>query len=247
MERLGFFANLAKMPCYTCFRFKANNDFHQPLSSTSNPRPTRQRYAIPRTRYCIPCGVKLNKFKPRQEIKAGGQSQAICSYCYRFNRKPIRSWRGYWSCPKCEAEADLLADFGPWIRIFQALFAIVILALACSGRAVPRSSHLTHGAWRWVFTISLVSVYCWFGKVEMTDRKLKDLCTIVACVISFVVRTKDADGGSGCTFFMPAELGGFLGWTAVVVGLLWEGAHHLYKGGFDRIAIALTVMSAFQT
>ena len=49
------------------------------------------------------------------------------------------------------------------------------------------------------------------------------------------------------TFFLPIELVGFLGWTAVVVGLILEATHPIYKGQFDRIAIALTVMSALQT
>lgn len=39
---------------------------------------------------------------------------------------------------------------------------------------------------------------------------------------------------------------GLLGWTAVVVGLIWEGTHPLYQGEFDKIAIALTVMSFFE-
>jgi len=48
------------------------------------------------------------------------------------------------------------------------------------------------------------------------------------------------------TFFLPIELVGFLGWIAVVIGLLWEATHPIYKGEFDHIAIALTVMSTIE-
>jgi len=56
-----------------------------------------------------------------------------------------------------------------------------------------------------------------------------------------------SDRDDDYTFFLPIELGGFLGWASVVVGLIMEATHPIYKGEFDRIAIALTVMSAIQT
>ena len=46
---------------------------------------------------------------------------------------------------------------------------------------------------------------------------------------------------------LPIELLGVLGWLGVVVSMVWEGTHPLYKGEFDRIAIALTVMSGFES
>lgn len=235
MEREYAFPTGQK-PCYTCLRVRYNGAFHDPsvasrgyaTGSTQTSPPFGQRY-------CIPCGVKNKKFKPGEPINAGGVQQAICKHCKRFNHRPVQSYvvRSGWACPKCDAEVSFLQSQGPVLRLAQAIFAIIIFALACSGRAVPRSSHLTHGTWRWVFTMSL------------------DLFTIGACVNSWFFRSTAMDKGSSVrdddyTFFLPIEVLGFLGWAAVVVGLIWEALHPLYKNEFDRIAIALTVMSAFQ-
>lgn len=144
-------------PCYTCLQIKGHTAFHDPSGNRTYPSANPgQLNTVIGTRYCIPCGVKEKKFKPGEQIIAGGHTQAICKHCKRLNTKPVSTWRAGWACPKCNAEVDLLLSTGPIVRLAQAAFAIIIFALACSGQAVPRSSHLTHGTWRWVFTISLV-------------------------------------------------------------------------------------------
>jgi hypothetical protein len=80
---------------------------------------------------------------------------------------------------------------------------------------------------------------------------MQDLFTIGACFISWLFRrsrrhdiytSRDDDH----TFSLPIELLGMLGWLGVVISLVWEGTHPLYKGEFDKIAVALTVMSGFE-
>lgn len=167
MERRGAFP-VNQKPCYTCLQIKSHSAFHDTPSNrtytSTNPNPSQINPEMG-TRYCIPCGIKEKKFKPGEEINAGGQTQAVCKHCRRFNRKPVScTRRNGWSCPKCNAEVDLLLNGGPLVRLAQAIFAIIIFALACAGRAVPRSSQITHGTWRWIFTVSLVGdvdlIYC---------------------------------------------------------------------------------------
>ena len=84
-----------------------------------------------------------------------------------------------------------------------------------------------------------------------TDKYTQDLFTIGACVISWLFRkARQASGKTyrddDHTFSLPIELLGVLGWLGVVISLAWEGTHPLYEGEFDRIAVALTVMSAIE-
>lgn len=84
-----------------------------------------------------------------------------------------------------------------------------------------------------------------------TDKYTQDLFTIGACAISWVFRNSRVSGGKTSrdddhTFSLPIELLGVLGWLGVIISMVWEGTHPLYKGEFDRIAVALTVMSTFE-
>lgn len=154
-ERDGGFP-VGKKPCYSCYRVKDNNKFHTVAVIQTTGGAASD--GLIGTRYCISCGVKEKKFKPGEAITTANETQAICKHCKRFNKKPIRSSvvRSGWACPRCDAEVVFLQSTGLFMRFIQTVFAIVIFALSCSGRAVPRSSHLTNTTWRWIITISVV-------------------------------------------------------------------------------------------
>ena len=161
IERQGRLTNNQK-PCYTCLQMMHHTKFHDPnaSSSTSGTTATTPKPPTPPigSRYCIKCGLKNNKFKPGQGITSAGQTSAICKHCKRFQRKPVetQTLRQGYACRSCDREVIYLQENGPILRFVQAVFAVVIFALACSGKAVPRSSHMSHGTWRWIYTISLV-------------------------------------------------------------------------------------------
>jgi len=172
-ERDGGFHG-SKKPCYTCYRIKDNNKFHAGAVIQTTGAPASD--GLIGIRYCVACGVKDKKFKPGEAIIAGGETQAICKHCKRFNRRPIRSSvvRSGWACPRCDAEVSFLQNTGLFMRFIQTVFAIVIFALSCSGRAVPRSSHMTSTTWRWILTISLVcalsyDMWCLSGVATLTE------------------------------------------------------------------------------
>jgi len=154
-ERNGDFDD-GRKPCYVCYRVKDNSKFH--LAATTAAATTTPADGHIGTRYCIACGVKEKKFKPGEQINAGGQTHAICKHCKRYNKKPVNSWivRSGWACPRCDREVNFLLSAGIFMRFVQAVFAIVMFALSCSGHAIPRSSHFNNRAWRWIFTVSLV-------------------------------------------------------------------------------------------
>ena len=157
IERQGRLTNNQK-PCYTCVRMMNYTKFHDPNASKSTTTAKSTTPVIVGSRYCINCGLKNDKFQPGQGIVSAGQAAAICKHCKRFQKKPIESYtlRPGYACRSCDREVVYLQENGPIIRFIQALFAVVIFALACSGKAVPRSSHISHGTWRWIYTISIV-------------------------------------------------------------------------------------------
>jgi hypothetical protein len=137
--------------------------FHDPNAAkyTSGGTTTTTKPITPLTvgsRYCINCGLKNDKFQPGQSIVSAGQTSAICKHCKRFQKKPIESYtlRAGYACQSCDSEVIYLQKNGPILRLMQAILAVVIFALACSGKAVPRSSRVNHSTWRWIYTISLV-------------------------------------------------------------------------------------------
>ena len=167
IERQGRLANNQK-PCYTCLQMMPYTKFHDPNASTATtPKPPTPPIG---SRYCIKCGLKNNKFKPGQGITSEGQTTAICKHCKRFQKKPIetQTLRQGYACQSCDYEVIYLQARGPILRFVQAVFAVIIFALACSGRAVPRSSHTSHGTWRWIYTISLVRSLVFL--VQMFER-----------------------------------------------------------------------------
>lgn len=167
IERQGRLTNNQK-PCYTCLRMMHHTKFHDPNASrsTAGNSTTATKPATPAFgfRYCIKCGLKENKFQPGQGITSAGKTTAICKHCKRFQKKPIETYtlRHGYACRSCDHEVIYLQEKGPIVRCIQAILAVIIFALACSGRAVPRSSHISHGTWRWIYTISLVRfhVFC---------------------------------------------------------------------------------------
>lgn len=146
----------SQTPCYTCLRLKDKCKFHEfnGTNYSGNIAP------IPDPRCCITCGVKNKIFPAGQAILSGNVAMAICKHCKRFQKKPVYSniVRDGYACRSCDEEVGWLQRVGVNTRCIQAIFAIIIFALACSGRAAPRSSHITHGIWRWIYTISVVSL-----------------------------------------------------------------------------------------
>jgi hypothetical protein len=87
--------------------------------------------------------------------------------------------------------------------------------------------------------------------VPHADEYMQDLFTIGACAISWLFRkgrqaTSQSYRDDDHTFSLPIELLGALGWLGVVISMVWEGTHPLYKGEFDSIAVTLTVMSGIE-
>ena len=162
IERQGRLTNNNK-PCYTCLRMLHYTKFHDP-NTTGTTTGIFTRTAKSTTplaigsRYCINCGLKNDKFQPGEGIISAGQATAICKHCKRFQKKPIDSYilRPGYACRSCDDEVIYLQKKGPLLRLMQGILAVVIFALACSGKAVPRSSRVNHGTWRWIYTISLV-------------------------------------------------------------------------------------------
>ena len=176
IERQGRLKNNEK-PCYTCLRMMRYTEFHDPNASRSSASGTtgNQASTMPvGTRYCIDCGLKSNKFQPGQGIIRAGratsqstnQAMAICKHCKRLQRQARQSSlvRPGYACRSCDTEVTYLQEHGPKLRATQAVLATVIFALSFSGRAVPRSSHVSYGTWRWIYTISLVCFHAFYSR-----------------------------------------------------------------------------------
>jgi hypothetical protein len=154
-----------KLPCYTCLKLKATAEFYNKTSNyyynaqlySYNRQPTRTPADF--NRYCIRCGFREGHYDPGTKLNTGGQSWMICSACGLLSKEPLNSNNGYYgvTCKPCTTEFNFMRGNGAVVRMLQWMIAVVILPLACTGKAMPWTSRANEHSLRWIFTVTLVS------------------------------------------------------------------------------------------
>jgi hypothetical protein len=155
-----------QLPCYTCLKMKPKAEYyHKKGRYYMNAQPYRShRQTAARNpdfeRQCIRCGFQEGLYDPGTKLNTGGQSWLICSSCGFLAKEPqdTTSSASGTSCKPCTVEYNFMRGHGTSIRMLQWMVAVVILPLACSGKAMPWTSRANEDSLRWIFNITVVRI-----------------------------------------------------------------------------------------
>jgi hypothetical protein len=139
-------------PCYDCLQLKPKAEFYI-NGAYAYSRATRGNADT--TRHCILCSFKNNEYDPGTCLAANGQSWVLCACCGEL-KNDVLPYTSSKVCKLCKTSFDNQQELGYSLRFSQLFFAIVVWALACSGKLPPRTSVANKHSLRFIFQSLLV-------------------------------------------------------------------------------------------
>lgn len=256
------------LACYTCLNLKPSSEFYSITGNYYlNAAPSNGLYPTTQSahlaaatstkyyeeRYCIRCGFNDCKFSFGLRLTTQGRSLMYCSGCGVLDDQPAHATAYTDTCCRpCKKEYDFLREHGSTARLFQWIFSIIVLALACTGQAMPWTSQANKHSLRWIFTVFVVS-FPWIHTTSTCSNIEQCFLTISGTMISMCSRMQTTTSATfklkrseNGRFVFPIEIPAMLAWAGVLATLFNEGAHRDFSGRYDRFARALTAMTCLE-